>query len=427
MACVTLVKARRAVSLGVSALIVIVIILITGFGLFLDATFNTSTASSTLSLTSSSSTLNNAPSSLQTTSTITITATSSSSASSTTTSSNSFTQTFGTVNSTIGLQLQLSVNSTTIPSEDAIGVSVSILNTLSTKNNLTASNDWAIQGLSSGSCDLGNSTNKLFSPAGIAVFRGSYGANNLSTASPLPIWALIECPVDLAFNGTSIIGQLHNITSYSLLPMSASGNYAGYYVIPTTASSTCGGSVCTYYATPDTFAKGVFSTQMSFPTTVYANNSTGGLRPYNSLLSSLPGNYTLVAGDEWGQVVLLHFQVTSSNNLPTVGSFLASSGACDENGNPVPCSTSEYSQAFIFNCVASAATSFGCTEQVSSGLGDPGSPLTYYSITVWYPYVNQPNEPASANCMFSVKDYTSSPYGNCFLVNSTAFAMSYPV
>lgn len=237
---------------------------------------------------------------------------------------------------------------------------------------------------------------------------------------------MVECPVDYAFNGTSLVGQLHNITSYSLLPMNDTGNYAGYYVLPPTASSTCSATVCTYYSTPEKFAEGIFSTQMSFSATIYANNGTGGLRPYNSLLSSLPATYTLVAGDEWGQIMLLHFQVTSSNNLPTVGSFLASSGACDENDNPVPCSTSEFSQAFIFNCAASAATSSGCTEQVSSGLGDLGSPLTYYTITVWYPYVNQPNEPASANCMFGVKDYTSSPYGDCFSVNSTAFAMNYP-
>jgi hypothetical protein len=160
---------------------------------------------------------------------------------------------------------------------------------------------------------------------------------------------------------------------------------------------------------------------MSVQETINAANGTGF---YNSLGSSLPANYTLVAGDEWGQLVVLHFEVTPSNNLPTVGSFLAASGACTENGSPVPCVTSEFSGAFIFDCAAEAATSAGCTTQVSSGVGDAGSPLTHYTITVRYPYVGQAGEPAGDNCMFNVPGDTSPPYAYCFMVNGTAFAMS---
>ena len=56
---------------------------------------------------------------------------------------------------------------------------------------------------------------------------------------------------------------------------------------------------------------------MSFSTTIYANNGTEGPRAYNSLLSTLPSAYTLVAGDEWGQLVILHFIVAPSNNFRT--------------------------------------------------------------------------------------------------------------
>lgn len=310
--------------------------------------------------------------------------------------------TITTNSSSLGLELTLSVNSTTVPSQDAIEISISVLNALPDANNLSASNDWAIGGLSAGPCDLGNSTNKLFFPVGISVFRGTYGLNNLSSAGkPLSVWALVECVVD----GVSVGNQyypLGSITSYSLLPGSNSGTYAGYYA-----------------KTPGTLVKGVFPTRIAVQESIYAANATG--LGYNSLGSSVPANYTLVAGDEWGQVTLLHFSVVASHNLPEVGSFLANGGGCAENNNPVPCTTSGFSQAFIFNCAAQAAAASGCTAQVPSS--GPWSAKSY-TITVWYPYTGHTGEPAGDNCMFSVPGDTESPYAYCFMVNATAFAMS---
>jgi hypothetical protein len=309
-----------------------------------------------------------------------------------------FPSTAETTNSTLGLKLVLSANSTTIPSEDSINLFVSVLNILPKVNNLTASTDWVIQGLRAGPCDYDphNDTAKLFNPVGIAIFNGYYNVHNISSALPLPIWATVSCPVPHAFNGSEIVGVLDNISSYSLFPKNDSGFYTAYY--------------SPNFALPA--IKGEFATQINDESAIYAANSTG-FSPYDSLLSSLPSVYTVAAGDEWGQFVLLHFQVVPSNNLPKVGEFLSSTGECAENGFPVPCITYEFSQAFIFNCASEATTTSGCTTQVTS-----------YTIIVWYPYVNQTNEPASANCMFSVKGYTSSPYGHCFSVNSTAFALS---
>ena len=324
---------RGAVSLGVVSTVVIAIILIIGFGAYLTTTLNATSTSTNTALSTASTSTNEGPTITGQIISTTCAGCGSGSFSSSVTSSspnNLAPQTVQTTNSTLGLELLLSVNSNIIPSEDAINVSVSIVNTLSTVNNLTASDDWAIQGLTSSSCNYGNSANKLFSPAGIDVFRGYYGMNNLSSGNPLQIWAEIECPVDYAFNGTSIVGQLQNITSYSFLP----GNDGGYY--------------SAYYSSSATIMKGIFPTRMVNGAAFYASNSTGG--PYNSLLFSLPGTYTLVAGDEWGQIVLLHFAVTQSNNLLIVGEFLSSpsSGGCTVNGNPVPCITSEFSQSYHF-------------------------------------------------------------------------------
>ena len=226
----------------------------------------------------------------------------------------------------------MSVNSTTIPSEDELSINASLLNTLPVANNFTASDDWAVQGLSSGSCDYGNSTNKLFSPVGFGVFRGSYGLGNLSSAGgPLPVWADIECIADLALNGTRTLGDLYNITSYSFPPAGGNvlkdnlGNYSGYYVVTPPPSPPCNMPMCTSAQPPEQFAKGLFVVRTDYQNTIYAANGTGF---YNSLDSSLPAAYTLVAGDEWGQVVLMHFEVTASDNLPKVGNFLSSSGGC---------------------------------------------------------------------------------------------------
>jgi hypothetical protein len=296
----------------------------------------------------------------------------------------------------------LTVNSTTIPSQDTIGITASVLNTRSTVNNLTASNGWAVNGLRSGPCDLGDSTNELFSPVGLGVFRGTYGLNNISSAgSPLFVWASIECPIDFVFIGNQTYG-LRNVTGYSLLPGTDDGTYTGYYVVS---------------YSPETLARGVFPTRMIDQAAIYAANGTGF---YNSLGSALPANYTLVAGDEWGQVALLRFSVVASNNLPKVGSFLANTGGCAENNNPVPCVTTEFSQAFIFNCAAQAASASGCTMQVPS-TGPWGAS---YTITVRYPYTGQPGEPIGDNCKFSVPGDTTSPYAYCFMVNATAFALS---
>jgi len=313
----------------------------------------------------------------------------------------------------------LSVNATTIPNQDAIGITASVLNTLPTANNLTASSAWAIDGLSAGPCDPGNATNKLYYPVGIGVFKGTYGLNNISAAgSPMFVWAEISCIADGVSVGTQFYA-LRSITSYSLLPGSDNGTYAGYYAVPVTPPPpVCNSGVCTYTQTPETLAKGVFPTRIFFQDSINAANGTGF---YNSLHSALPANYTLVAGDEWGQVTLLHFSVVPSTNLPKVGSFLASGGGCAENNNPVPCVTSEFSQAFIFNCAVQAATASGCTNQVPSS--GPWN-ATSYTITVRYPYTGQPGEPAGDNCMFSVPGDTVSPYAYCFMVNATAFALS---
>jgi len=222
--------------------------------------------------------------------------------------------------------------------------------------------------------------------------------NNLSGAKPLEIWPLITCPYEAELN----------VTSYSFLPKDDIVNYSGYPVTPS----------------PPSPARQESYTRIAVGASIYAANGTGF---YSSLDSALPYTYTLVAGDEWGQIVLAHFEVTASDNLPRVGNFLSSTGGC----SPGPCIGQRFSDAMIFNCAAAAATPSGCSEIYSEGVRYSIAPMVNYTVTVWYPSYNQPNEPASANCMYNVvpvgalvKPVTPILFGYCLMVNSTAFVVS---
>jgi hypothetical protein len=303
-------------------------------------------------------------------------------------------QTVEASSSTLGLELVLSVNSTTIPSEDSIGIATSVLNLQSTANNRTASNDWPIQGLTSEPCL------SLEFPAAIAVFRGYYGMDNLSSGTPLEIWPPLSCPAQVELN----------VTSYSFLPKEDIANYSGY---PETSSQSSS-------------AKQEGYTRIALGVSMYASNDTGF---YTSLGSALPYTYTLVAGDEWGQVAVIHFVVTPSDNLPKVGNFLSSGGGC----SPGPCITQSFSDALIFNCAAAAATPSGCAVVWSSGERYSAAPMVNYTVTLWFPSYNQTNEPVWANCMYTswpvgaLGTPTTPPsFGYCLMANSTALVVSFP-
>ncbi len=378
-------KAAKAISSRIVAIVVIAMIVVVGIGVVSSGVLNSasSTTASTSGGSSSSTTSGATGSSTSSNSTMTLS------------SSSGLNQTLGTTNSTLGLELLLSVNSTTIPSEDAIGIAASVLNLRATANNLTASDDWPVQGLTSGPCPSGGPSTF---PAGIAVFRGYYGMNNLSSAKPLEIWPLITCPYE---------AQL-NVTSYSFLPKDDIVNYSGY---PVTSSQSSPARQESY-------------TRIAFGASIYAANGTGF---YSSLDSSLPATYTLVAGDEWGQIVPMYFKVTASDNLPKVGNFLSSTGGC----SPGPCIGQRFSDALVFNCAVAAATPAGCAAIYSEGVRYSAAPPVNYTVTVWYPSYDQPDEPASANCMYNVvpagalvKPITPTLFGYCLMINSTAFVVT---
>jgi hypothetical protein len=187
-----------------------------------------------------------------------------------------------------GLELSLSVNSTQLKPNGTISLNVTEFNPLPIALNISSSTHWPVSGLWWG-CGL------YYFPDGVAVYRGYYGLNNLSTASALDFWAPIPCPVEWVGNGTSvgIVGSLQNVTSYSFMANSYKASYTAFY-IPNTGPVTLG----TFLPVRIVAGTAISATSSNFFPTFG-----------NSLLSTAPAVYTLVAGDEWGDLALLHFSV----------------------------------------------------------------------------------------------------------------------
>lgn len=214
-------------------------------------------------------------------------------------------------------------------------------------------------------------------------------------------------------------------------------------LLPTVLSSSCPNNTYTNYvfqpSSTHMIAHGgypsTFDMNLTEPVSGYYESTTEQAVPtFGPSTTPFPiGAYTIVAGDEWDQSVILHFLVTLPSlttpfNYPM---YLSSSGASSTwffNGTTysLPGFSSDINEAYVFNinnCAIPASSSSGCTEQIVSTV----NPQNRYNMTVWYPYVNQnSSEPSWTNCMYYVKGAAGTPYAYCISLNSTAFLMSEP-
>jgi hypothetical protein len=108
--------------------------------------------------------------------------------------------------------------------------------------------------------------------------------------------------------------------------------------------------------------------------------------------------------------------------------YLSSSCAASgplPNGTVVsePCSSNDLSSAYVFNCLAAAASPSGCTQNVTSSL----IPSSSYSITIWYPYASPPSSNRTwANCMDVLDGKYYPSYDYCITVSPEGFILSQP-
>lgn len=176
------------------------------------------------------------------------------------------TSTGGNPSSLNGLRLSLVLNGSEIASGQGIAATVDDVNTMTTPLNMSAAANWPVGDLAVGPCGT------LNYPVGIAVLRGDYDLSNVSSANALQIYqpGAYPCPAILS-----------GIRGYVFQPSSDN----------TTIFGTCEpGGACFSERVDTTVAfKGYWSggAFASFPT----------------------GVYTVVAGDEWGDISILHFVV----------------------------------------------------------------------------------------------------------------------
>jgi hypothetical protein len=170
-----------------------------------------------------------------------------------------------------GLSLSLSLDSTTYKPGDTINMVVSEKSMLKITNKLLVSDKWPIHGLSVDICGT-----RSF-PFGVAILRGNYTSGNVVTAAPL-----------ILYNPNGIVQgclpPVLNVTAYHFEPLS---------------------DIATLDATAiDQSATFEMSTEVS------VWSYWAGIPPNAVQHDFEPGVYTVVAGDEWGVVVVVHFTVT---------------------------------------------------------------------------------------------------------------------
>lgn len=173
--------------------------------------------------------------------------------------------------SATGLQLALTLNSTTVPFGETIQIGLDERNALPIPNNVTAATDWPnIEGLlmvgPKSACPIRDSV-------GYAILPGFYTAENASGVTNEPLEQFFaSCPF------------FESGTSYLFQPMS---DNATFTIGPNTVRAETNGDfdIRGYYLTSD---GGIGTDFHPFP----------------------PGTYTVVAGDEWGEMVIQHFTVS---------------------------------------------------------------------------------------------------------------------
>jgi hypothetical protein len=186
----------------------------------------------------------------------------------------------------------LSLNTTTIQSGQAINVTASIFNTLSTINNVTGANDWAIPSLPSAS--------SFPCPTYLEyqVYQGWYSSEIISQSGlPLqvtPVFQFLSC---IILRWSYYVFQAYSDTAYIPSVISALNSSTMYQDTQMRVSSSLTGNYS------DVYNASIFTQNGALPPPPFR-----------------PGVYTIVAGDEWGQIVLQHFVVLPAINEKEVTS-----------------------------------------------------------------------------------------------------------
>ena len=167
-----------------------------------------------------------------------------------------------------GLSVSLATDRTTYQPGQSVSITVDEKNLLSTTNDIPAADNLPPEFRS------GFPNDPSF-PLGLAVLRGNYTGANYSTAAPLIIY-----DPNKVYNGTTAAAP----TAYSFSP------FIDVAILK-------GGD----YNSSDAIRLHIQISVNGY----WSDNESASFNNFE------PGIYTIVAGDEWGTLVALHFAVTS--------------------------------------------------------------------------------------------------------------------
>lgn len=202
------------------------------------------------------------------------------------------------VNRSTGLRLDLSVNSTSLGFGEGIRIRLSEHNELTSANSVRSANNWKFQYLDLGPCVSG--------PIGVAILRGYHSPIDLAATDLLalyPVGFLYMCPAQYVVSsydfGPRSSDATYNIFGYpSIISVSAVRDFKGTWT----------GSDCPPYYNPLTVTNGnhtIYIIRTPSPSSsADCQFSPNGLHPF------APGAYTVVGGDEWGDLLTLYFTVS---------------------------------------------------------------------------------------------------------------------
>ena len=182
-------------------------------------------------------------------------------------------------NLSVGVRLDLLVNSTSLTLGDGIAIGMSLHNLRSSPNNVSTSANWKFQ-WNLGPCGNPNS------PMSFAIFRGYYISDNVSAGKPLELYPPISGP----FFGCGPGVLIHSFI------FDPSGDNASVW-------GSCSPNPCFKWqmSSLDEFSG---SWTLETPPRPTSFGTLGTFSPFSV------GTYTVAGSDEWSDLAVLHFTVS---------------------------------------------------------------------------------------------------------------------
>ncbi len=281
-----------------------------------------------------------------------------------------------------GLRLLLGLSPSVLPQGDGVSISVSLINALPTRNNLTVSGGGTRLNL--GPCSQ--------LPLGVGVFRGNYDAANLSAGTPLGLYypGMYSCPAMFGVAYWSFAPLSDNVTLVSDQPTGL-GN------------ATAPQDVWTQKAGADLEYWGYWSGRAEFYPSVNA-----------SFTAFQPGSYTVAAEDAWGEETIMHFTVVAATKVLTCATISSNSSFVphgNESTGPGPLKLDAYYQLGTSNSYVLALSATGSSPVILTFFNYAGNSQLQFS----------PNPSTIASWQFYAPDgtlaYPATFYpGQCTLI-----------